>query len=201
MGAGGHGAVVADILGHAAGFIDDDPAKRGTSVLGLPVFASLDEVVHDAIIIAIGDNATRRALTERYAAAGERFASAIHPRASIAPSALIGEGSVICAGALVLPRAVVGRGAIVNTKAAVDHDCVVGDFVHIAAGATLGGDVRVGDGTLIALGASVVPGIAIGARSVVGAGAVVVRELPDDVTALGVPARITSDRRSATSTR
>jgi sugar O-acyltransferase (sialic acid O-acetyltransferase NeuD family) len=108
---------------------------------------------------------------------------------------------MICAGAIVLPRATLGRGVLLNTKASVDHDCVIGDFVHIAPGATLGGDVQVGAETFIGPGATVAARIRIGARAVIGAGAVVVRDVPDDVTAWGVPARITSDRRSGPPSR
>jgi sugar O-acyltransferase (sialic acid O-acetyltransferase NeuD family) len=197
-GAGGHGAVVADILREeAVGFVDDNAELHGTSILGLPVLgpiASLPEVGHDAIVVAIGDNRTRREVTERLVAAGERLATAIHPFTSIAPSATLGEGSMICAGAIVLPRAVIGRGVIVNTKGSVDHDSVVGDFAHISVGATLGANVRIGDESFVALGASVISGRNVGARTIVGAGAVVVRDVPDDVTVLGVPARITSRR-------
>jgi sugar O-acyltransferase (sialic acid O-acetyltransferase NeuD family) len=194
IGAGGHGAVVADILGErAAGFVDESPSLHGTAVLGLPVFASLAEVEHDGVIVAIGDNAVRRAVTERVVRAGEKLATAIHPFASVAP-ATIGEGSMLCAGAIVSPRAVLGRGVLLNTKASIDHDCVIGDFVHIAPGATLGGDVRVGAETFVGPGATVTAGIHIGARAVIGAGAVVVHDVPDDVTAWGVPARITSRR-------
>ena len=202
IGAGGHGAIVADILRErAAGFVDESPALRGTAVLGLPVFASLTEIEHDGVIVAIGDNAVRRAITERVVSAGERLAAAIHPFTSVAPSATIGEGSMVCAGAIVLPRATLGRGVLLNTKASVDHDCVIGDFVHIAPGATLGGDVHVGAETFVGPGATVAAGIRIGARAVIGAGAVVVRDLPDDVTAWGVPARVTSDRRSGSPMR
>ncbi len=197
-GAGGHGAIVADILREGAiGFVDDDLELYGTTVLGLPVLgpiASLPELDHDAIVVAIGDNRTRREVTERLVAAGERLARAIHPFASIAPSATIGDGAMLCAGAIVLPRAVIGRGVIVNTKASVDHDCVVGDFAHISPGATLGGNVRVGEDSLVGLGASILPGTSVGSRSIAGAGAVVVRDVPDDVTVLGVPARVTSRR-------
>jgi sugar O-acyltransferase (sialic acid O-acetyltransferase NeuD family) len=202
VGAGGQGTIVADILGdRAAGFVDDSPALHGTTVLGLRVFASCDDVEHDGVIVAIGDNAVRRAITERLTAAGERLAIAIHPFASIARSATIADGAMISAGAIVLPRVALGRGVLLNTKSSADHDCVLGDFVHLAPAATLGGNVRIGAETTIGPAATIVSNITIGARVVIGAGAVVLRDLPDDVTAWGVPARITSDRRSAAPTR
>jgi sugar O-acyltransferase (sialic acid O-acetyltransferase NeuD family) len=202
IGAGDHGAVVADILGErAAGFVDDAAVLQGTTVLGLRVFASLDEIEHDGVIVAIGDNTLRRRLTEHAVRAGESLATAIHPSASVARSAAIAAGTMLCAGSIVLPRATLGHGVILNTKASVDHDCVVGDFVHLAPAATLGGNVRVGTDTLVGPGATIVSGVSIGSRSVIGAGAVVLRNVPDDVTAWGVPARITSDRRSEDSRR
>jgi sugar O-acyltransferase (sialic acid O-acetyltransferase NeuD family) len=192
VGAGSQGAIVADILrDRAIGFVDDE--HSGAVVLGLPVFgtiASLAEHPHDAIVVAIGDNHARRELTERLVAKGERLVAAVHPFSSIAPSATIGEGSMISAGALVLPRATIGRGVLLNTKASVDHDSVIGDFAHVAPGATVGANVHIGEETMIAIGASVASGVQIGARTVIGAGAVVVRDVADDVVAFGVPARV-----------
>jgi acetyltransferase EpsM len=189
VGAGAQGAIVADILERAGtpaiGFVDDTPGKN---VLG--TIDDLRTIEHDAIIIAIGVNRLRREVVERLA--GERLATAIHPFTSIAASAMIGEGSMISAGAIVQPNAVIGRGVIVNTKASVDHDSVIGDFAHLSVGNTIGANVRIGEETLIAAGATVITGITIGARSVIGAGAVVVRDVPDDVTAFGVPARVRS---------
>jgi sugar O-acyltransferase (sialic acid O-acetyltransferase NeuD family) len=200
VGAGGQGRIVADILGdRAAGFVDDSPALHGTTVLGLRVFASCDDIEHDGVIVAIGDNALRRAITERLIT--EHLATAIHPFASIARSATIGEGAMISAGAIVLPRVALGRGVLLNTKSSADHDCVLDEFVHLAPAATLGGNVRIGTETTIGPAATVVSNITIGARVVIGAGAVVLRDLPHDVTAWGVPARITSDRRSAAPNR
>lgn len=193
VGSGGQGAIVADILGDAIGFVDDSPSRAGLIVMGLPVLgtlASLRDIEHDAIIVAIGDTRIRRTITERLIAAGERLATAIHPFSSIAPSATIGEGSMISAGAVVSPRAVIGRGALLNTKTSVDHDSVIGDYAHISAGATVGANVRIGEETLIAIGASVISGCCVGARTVIGAGAVVVRDVSDDVVAFGVPATI-----------
>lgn len=173
IGAGGHGAVVADILGDVVvGRVEDhEPFPE-----------------HDALIVAIGDNRARRAITERLA--GERFATAVHPFTSVAKSAAIGEGTMISAGAIVAPRAAIGRGVLLNTKSSVDHDSVVGDFAHVAPGATVGGRCRIGEEAFIGPGATVASGVSIGVRTVVGAGAVVLQDLPDDVVAFGVPARV-----------
>jgi sugar O-acyltransferase (sialic acid O-acetyltransferase NeuD family) len=207
--AGGQGAVVADILQRAGdagssvtaiGFVDDTPALQGTHVLDLPVLgtiASLPHLEHDAVVVAIGDNRARRALTEHLLASGERLVSAVHPRASVAPSATIDEGAMVSAGALLLPRAVVRRGVIINTNASVDHDSVVDDFAHVSAGVTVGARVQIGSEALLALGSAVISGRSVGARTTIGAGAVVVRDIPDDVVAWGVPARVVTRQSPA----
>jgi sugar O-acyltransferase (sialic acid O-acetyltransferase NeuD family) len=199
VGAGGQGAVVADALqqcgSNVIGFIDDTTSLQGTSLLGLPIFGPIDSlprIEHDAVIVAIGDNGQRRRLTESLLAKGEHFATAIHPFSSIAPSAVIGEGSMISAGAVVQPRAVLGRGVLINTRSSVDHDSVIGDFAHISPGVTIGAKVQIGAETLIAMGATVVSDMRVGSGAIVGAGAVVVSEIADGLTAMGVPARVRS---------
>ena len=79
---------------------------------------------------------------------------------------------------------------IVNTGATIDHDCRIGDFAHLCPGVHLAGEVQVGEGCLLGMGTSVIPGRSIGSQTVVGAGAAVVTDLPEAVTAVGVPARI-----------
>ena len=54
---------------------------------------------------------------------------------------------------------------------------------------TLAGSVRVGTGADLGARATCIPGVRIGDWSVIGAGAVVTRDIPNGITAVGVPAR------------
>jgi maltose O-acetyltransferase len=58
------------------------------------------------------------------------------------------------------------------------------------SGLESGRPISIGDGAWLGGGVIVCPGVTIGERTVVGAGAVVTRDLPADVLATGVPARV-----------
>jgi len=201
IGAGGHGQVVADILMTASrnggddypcGYLDHDEGLWNSAVSELRVLGSVEECArfdHDAVIVGVGDNLTRRHLFDRLSRSLERFAVARHPSAVLSSSCSVRHGSVICAGAIVNTGASIGANVILNTGCSVDHHNVIGDHAHIAPGARLGGDVKIGQGALIGIGAIVLPGRRVGAWTVVGAGAVVTEDLPDGVVAVGVPAR------------
>lgn len=199
-GASGHGRVVADAARLAGfeilGWADDDPERRSKELAGAPVVASgVAEAAAWAraescgVVVTIGDNRVRARLFGELEAAGCVFATLIHPATTIASSASLGAGSVVFAGVVVNPGARVGRNVILNTSATVDHDCVLGDHVHLSPGVHLGGTVQIGDGSHLGVGVAVRNNLAIGRWTVVGVGAAVVADLPDEVVALGVPAR------------
>lgn len=195
VGAGGHGKVVIATLreaGHrVAGVFDDNPALWGQSVLGCPVLGSLSKIpdrAPAAAVLAVGGNDVRRSLARRLP--GLKWITVVHPRAYVHASVKLGAGTVVCAGAVIQPDAIIGEHCIINTSASVDHDCRIGNFVHIAPGAHLAGGIAVGHGTLVGIGACVTPGVTIGAETIIGAGAAVTRNLPDGITAMGIPARI-----------
>jgi sugar O-acyltransferase (sialic acid O-acetyltransferase NeuD family) len=198
-GAGGHGKVVADILLASGvtptGFIDDDPARDCGTVLGLPVYtgewlerSSKSESI--TVVLGIGDNSARRSVMERCLGLPVQVCTAIHPKATVASSARIGQGTVVMAGAVINPDAQVGDGVIVNSGAIIEHDNVIGPFAHLSPNAATGGAVHVGALTHVGLGAVILPGINVGDATVIGAGSVVVRDIPGHVIAMGVPARV-----------
>jgi acetyltransferase EpsM len=199
LGAGGHGKVVADALiraGHTPlGFLDDDPTRHGTHTLGLPVLGHIGDFARhqpDGLILGIGANDARRAIVHALGdPADSLWCNAIHPQAVVAPSARLGRGILVAAGAIINPDARIGDHAIVNTAATIDHDCAVGAYAHLAPGTHLAGNVQIGEGALLGIGTIVIPGRTIGPWSIIGAGSTVIHDLPGHCTALGTPARLT----------
>lgn len=200
FGASGHAKVVMDIVkaqGDDVGCLYDD-APHCTDIHGAPVCNAGDAAVHGPLIISIGSCRVRKLIAERYNHL--QFAKAIHPSAVISPSATIGEGTVIMPAVVINSDAWIGKHCIINTKASVDHECHIGDFVHIAPGATLSGNVEVGECSWIGVGACVKQGIKIGRNCMIGAGSVVVKDIPDNFTAYGNPARTITNNHNMQNT-
>jgi UDP-N-acetylbacillosamine N-acetyltransferase len=201
-GASGHALVVADILrlmGNYAivGYLDDINLDRiGESFGGGIILGGgemLQDILNDGVsnlALGVGDCKARMQLAHVAVKTGFNLATAIHPSSIVASSAQIGAGSVLCAGSIVNPEARIGRAVIVNTSASIDHECVIEDGVHLSPGVHLAGNVVVGMGTAVGVGSVARDGIHIGERCVIGAGAVIVSDLPADVLAYGVPAKV-----------
>ena len=203
IGAGGHGKVVCDALVSTGqrilGWVDDDTSLRGGGVNGFPVLGTQADIPdllkqwgkrRPAFIVAIGDNAQRGALFDQLVAGGMRPANAVHRSAVVSPSARLGRGVMILAGAVVNPDTAISDNVIVNTCASVDHNNLIARDAHLAPGVHTGGNVRIGRAAFLGMGVVVLPDRTIGAETIVGAGAVVHRDLPDAVVAVGVPARV-----------
>ncbi len=86
--------------------------------------------------------------------------------------------------------AAIASHALINAASVISHDTKLDAYVTINPGVNLAGNVTVGEGCYLGIGCSVIQGISIGEWSTVGAGAAVIRDLPDRVTAVGVPAQV-----------
>lgn len=141
-------------------------------------------------VIGIGTGSVRRRLDEWAGGRGREAATLIHPTAVIARNRVsIAPGAIVCATTVVSTNVRLGRHVHLNLGVTVGHDAVLGDYTTVSPNVSISGRVIMEDEVSLGTGAAVIPGRRIGARTVVGACAAVVRDLPADVTAVGVPAR------------
>lgn len=199
LGTGGHAKVIVDILEQSgqieiAGFTSAE--TDGQEFLGYPILGT-DEFLPQAYeglirhaFSALGANLARKQTMQVLDSIGFELINAISPQSVISPNAKLGRGIAVMPGAVINAGAEIGDGAIINTGALIDHDCRIGKFVHVAPGCALAGCVHIGDGAFLGVGARIVPGVRIGAWSIVGAGGVVIRDLEEEVTAVGVPVKV-----------
>jgi sugar O-acyltransferase (sialic acid O-acetyltransferase NeuD family) len=181
------------------GFLDDDEGLHGGELHGLPVLGGIEWLADRSridVVVAVGSPSSRRRVVSDVMRSNPQtgFPTVIHPRAWLGDRNEVGEGSVVCAGALLETDLQVGDHVVVNLGASVAHETQVGDFVTIAPGARISGSVTLGEGCDLGTGAAVIQGVEIGPWSVIGAGAVVTADVPSNVTVVGVPAGPVKER-------
>ncbi|MGF1466063.1 MAG: acetyltransferase [Sandaracinaceae bacterium] len=208
-GTGGHAREILQVaLDQAAdgedlqvvGFLDQNADMHGREVHGLPVLGDqtwLARRPEIGVTVAVGNPVYRAQIVRTVVSNGHtRFVALRHPMAWVGRRVEIGPGTQICAGTTVPTDIRLGAHVILNRGVQVGHDCELANYVTVAPGACLSGAVRLGEGANLGTGASVIQNVEVGAWSMVGAGATVVRDLPRDVTAVGVPARVIRTRRA-----
>lgn len=201
VGAGGFGREAAlwirDMCPVAAekmtGFLSADRRALDGYASRIPIVgdpAEFDPPDDSGFVLAIGIPVVRRHVAESLLSRGARFLTVVHPTAIIAPTARIGEGSIICPYAIVSDSANVGRFTLMNYHSSIAHDASTGDFAVLSPYSALGGSAAIGDDTFLGLHATVAPGKKIGARSKVSANSCASHDAPPDALVYGVPCRI-----------
>jgi acetyltransferase EpsM len=202
IGAGGNSKVIIDTIQERIhslgeeieiiGILDDNTEKRtlnGYSVIGSINFINSlrdDDAMY--FVNGIGDNYSRKKIYEQYN--NLKYYSVIHPSAIIGQGITIGDGTIIMPGVIINTDSKIGKQALINTGTIIEHDNVIGDFTHLASGTTTAGNVTVGDCSMLGTGTKVIQGLSIGSNTMIGAGSVVIHDIPDNSTAVGVPAKV-----------
>ena len=122
---------------------------------------------------------------------------------------MISQHARFCTGVEIHPGAQIGRRFFIDHGAGVviGETAVVGDNCTIYQGVTLGGTGKdvgkrhptIGNNVMIGSGAKVLGPFRVGDNVKIAAGAVVLNEIPDNSTAVGVPARVISRNKTAPS--
>lgn len=202
IGAGGHSKSVADSIDkqtyELCGFIDEN--KKGNH-LGLKIFGSKIEDIPNfknySYFVSIGDVFYRKKWYDKLEELGLDIINIIDPSAIISPSAHIGKGNFVGKMVIINADARIGNNNVINSKALIEHECVVGNHNHLSTNSVINGNVIVEDGVF--MGSSSVSNgqLKIGSWSIIGSGSVIIRDIPSNVTVVGVPAKIIKRRDSS----
>ena len=173
----------------------DDHAPATPTVGGLPYLgtsADLNATTEPlAVAVAVGSSASRAAVVARLTSAQLSFPSIVHPAVALAPVQRIalGAGCIIQQGCILTCDISLGRFVLLNLGCTVGHDAALADFCSLMPHANVSGATRLDRGVYLGTNATVIQGVHIGENTILGAGAVAVRDLPANVTAMGIPAR------------
>lgn len=174
--------------------LDDDAARHGQKVLGVPVLGALGlladaDPTADHVVNLIARTALRRvAAEERIVGYGVPLTGLVHPTVEV-------DGTDLAPDTIVYPRATIGphvsigRGSVVFMGAIVGHGSQVGSHCIVAPNAVINARVLVGDRVYVGTNASVLPDLRLGDDSTIAANSAVMWHVRPGVTMLGVPSR------------
>lgn len=149
-----------------------------------------------AVIIAIGSPTVKRKLAKKIEALvpNVHFETLIHPTAHVTPRVKLGKGTVVSAGSILTTDITVGDHVAINLDCTVGHDAVLHDYVTVNPSVNISGNATIGEGTDLGTSSAVIQGVSVGEWSIIGAGTVVNKDVPANVTAVGVPAKVIKER-------
>lgn len=129
-----------------------------------------------------------------------RASHALHEKGHYFPARLISQGAKFLTGIEIHPGATIGKGLFIDhgSGVVIGETAIVGDNCTLYQGVTLGGTGKdtgkrhptLGDNVLVGAGAKLLGNFTIGDGAKIAAGAVVLRDVPENCTAVGIPARV-----------
>lgn len=179
-------------------FYDDVNSDMGDLLYNqFPVFKNIDQAkdyfenTDNRFTIGIGNPQLRKMLYEKFSAIGGKLTSTLSPRAAVGSYGVrIGDGVNILDGAKISNDVNIGIGSMIYYDSILTHDCSIGNFVEVSPNVKVLGRATVDDFTSLGSGSIILPDIKIGKNVIIGAGSVVTKDIPDNCTAVGIPAKI-----------
>ncbi len=213
VGAGGIGTQIADMVDelnkyskdwNLLGFLDDDESKQGISVAGYPVLGKIEDAhgFEDcSFILAVGNSKNyyiRKVILKKLGFDVKRYATIIHPDATVSKHSAIGCGSVVLAGARVMPNTRIGDHTLVLANSYIGHDCIIQDFVTVTNSACICGMTTIEDGCYVGANSSIRERIVVRKWSLIGLGAVVLEDVAPFSVIVGNPGTVIRTQDSLT---
>ncbi|NVO08371.1 MAG: acetyltransferase [Bacteroidales bacterium] len=170
-------------------FIVDDKYFTEKTNFGIPVVPlSQFSFANYEILVAIGESSERKKIINSLPM-DTKFLSLIHPKSIVSKYAELAEGVIIAPGAVISCDTKIGKHAVINYNATIGHDCVIGDFFTASPGANISGRCVIDECVYFGANATIRERIKIFKNVTIGMGAVVVKDIIEEGTYIGNPAK------------
>lgn len=157
-----------------------------------PIVSSAENYIpqeHDVFVCAMGTPETKKKYVEIILAKNGQFINLIHPNSAI--SSKIDQ----CQGLLIFPNVVIsvdvklGDFISIQSFSFIGHDANISNWCHINTFCSINGFVNMAESVQMYTHATVLPKFNIGQNTIIGAGSMVMKNLPENITVFGNPAR------------
>lgn len=177
------------------GFITDDKTKWGKKFREIEVFETHPflEKHPEAGVLAVPGRAEnhlkRKEFIDALSLPFERFATLIHPRATLSKDTHVGVNTLIMAGVVTTANVRIGNHCIILPNTVLSHDVEVGDYCIIGSNVSISGSVHIKPHCYIGSGSKIIQEIEIGEGTLVGLGSIVIHSTEPYTVVAGNPAK------------
>ncbi len=184
----------------------DDPIRRFERSIARGIYAVECEVRETVETVKARDPAARSTAeilllySGVHAVIAHRAAHRLYKDGHYFSARAISQGAKLLTGIEIHPGATIGKGFFIDhgTGVVIGETAEIGEGCTLYQGVTLGGTGKdvgkrhptLGDNVMVGAGAKVLGPVKIGSGSKIAAGAVVLHEVPENSTAVGIPAKV-----------
>ncbi len=170
------------------GILDDDPAKQGGAILGVPIIDKVsnarklwEEKRFDQAICLMPNNREVRIKTfQSLRDAGVEFANLIDPSVTVESEVSIGQGNVFFPNGRIGAHSVIGNNNFVSAGVSLDHHNKLGSHCTFGPTVVTSGVVTIGDNVKFGTGIYIEPHVVVGSNSIIASGVVLTASVPTE---------------------